>query len=281
MEAKSVRQLKDMIVENASPATVLAITSGKGGVGKTNIAANLSICLAAAGKKVALIDADWQLANLDLIMGVDPRYDISHFIKGQKTFEQITHLGPADMEIVFGACGAGKLADFGTFAQQRIIDQIKKLKTGRDVIVLDTAAGLEKSVLNLCLLADHTLVITTTEPTSITDAYTTIKAMAANNYKGRISLLVNMADSLAEGKKVYQQVFAVAQKFLGLQINCAAIMLKDARVCEAVKSRQPFVIAYPKAKVSSALVALASKLLRTGAAEEHSCFLKKVVNWFF
>ncbi len=275
-------QLRKMIQSHKTPAKILAITSGKGGVGKTNISANLAICLAATGKRVLLFDADMSLANLDIVMGIDSRYNLSHLINGSRSIEDIIHQGPEGLEVICGGSGIEDMANLTAFQRQRILSELNKLSRDTDAIVIDTAAGICKSVVNFCLLSDHVLVVTTPQPTAMTDAYAMIKVLVGNRYAGRISLIVNMADSPAQGRKIYQQVANVANRFLNTHIYNAGVLLKDDRLTEAVKQRKPVVLAYPKSKISSSLLALAAKLGNGSlAATNEDGFFKRVVDWFF
>jgi flagellar biosynthesis protein FlhG len=263
-------------------ATVFAVTSGKGGVGKTNIAANLAICLAASKKRVVLIDADLGLANLDVILNVNSKYNLAHVISGVRRIDEITQTGPAGIEVVCGASGIESLADLTHFQRQRLIEELGRLQDSADAIIIDTAAGMNKSVIAFCMAADHVLVVATPEPTAMTDAYAMIKVFAAHNYAGRISLIVNMALSIAEGKKVYQQIADVSQKFLKTTIYEAGILLKDEKLSAAVRIRRPVVLAYPKSFISSCIIALSARLAKCSAAQiNEEGFFKKVVNWFF
>jgi flagellar biosynthesis protein FlhG len=274
--------LQQMMVTSRRPAKVLAITSGKGGVGKTNIAANLAICLAASRKKILLIDADLSLGNLDVVMNVHSKYNISHMITGRKSIEEIIHIGPEGLEIIYGASGFEDLANIGEFQRQRLLKELSKLGSDSDTIVIDTAAGISKSVVGFCLAADHVLVVTTPEATAMTDAYAMIKVLVGNEFTGRISLIVNMADTLTEGKKTYQQIANVVKRFLNAHVYNAGVLLRDERLTSAVRLQKPVVLAYPKAQITSSLVALAAKLSRGSAANSgNDGFFKKVVDWFF
>ncbi len=280
---KQTEQLKKMMESRERPAKVLAVTSGKGGVGKTNISANLGICLAASGKKVLLLDADISLGNLDVVMNVNSRYNISHAINGTKSLEEVIQSGPAGLEIICGASGLEELADLSEFQRQRVLDDLSKLGADMDVILIDTAAGISRGVVGFCLAADDVLVVTTPEATAIMDAYAMIKVLVRNNYAGRISCVVNMADTVSEGKQTYQQIANVAKRFLNVHVYYAGVLVKDDRVRAAVKSRKPVVLSSPKAPITSSLVSLASKL---GDEEENSDvqgrgFFRKVVDLFF
>ena len=274
--------LQQIMESHKRPASVLAITSGKGGVGKTNITANLGICLAASGKKVLLVDADFSLGNLDIVMNVNNRYNISHLIYDGKSVEEIIHTGPEGIEMICGASGLEELADLNEFQRRRLLKELSKLQNDNDVIIIDTAAGISKSVVGFCLSANNVLVVTTPEATAMTDAYAMIKVLVGNRFTGHISLIVNMAQSIAEGKKTYQKIANVAGRFLNAHVYNAGILLKDERLSCSVRLRKPVVLAHPKSQITSSLAALAAKLSNSESSElGDEGFFKKVVNWFF
>ena len=274
--------LQQMMESHKLPASVLAITSGKGGVGKTNIAANLGICLAASGKKVVLVDADLSLGNLDIIMNVNNKYNISHMIQGGKSIEEILHTGPEGVEMLCGASGLEELSDINEFQRRRLLKELSKLQDENDVIIIDTAAGISRSVIGFCLFADHVLVVTTPEATAMTDAYAMIKVLSGNNFTGQISLIVNMASSMAEGKKTYQRIANVTGRFLNAHVYNAGVLLKDERLNWVVRHRKPVVLAHPKSQITLSLAALAAKLSNSKSSGlDEDGFFKKVVNWFF
>lgn len=274
--------LQQIMESHKRPASVLAITSGKGGVGKTNITANLGICMAASGKKVLLVDADFSLGNLDIVMNVNNRYNISHLIYDGKSVEEIIHSGPEGLDLICGASGLEELADINEFQRRRLLKELSKLQNDNDVILIDTAAGISRSVVGFCLSANNVLVVTTPEATAMTDAYAMIKVLVGNRFAGHISLIVNMAQSIAEGKKTYQKIANVTGRFLNTHVYNAGILLKDERVSCSVRLRKPVVLAHPKSQITSSLAALAAKLSNSessGLGDEG--FFKKVVNWFF
>jgi flagellar biosynthesis protein FlhG len=274
--------LQQMMENCQRQAKVLAITSGKGGVGKTNIAANLAVCLSASRKKVLLVDADLSLGNLDVIMDLNSKYNISHMIAGRKSIEQIIHIGPEGLEIICGGSGLEDLANINEFQRRRLLNELDRLGSDTDMIVIDTAAGISRSVIGFCLAADHVLVVTTPEAAAMTDAYAMIKVLVGNKFVGRISLIVNMAETIAEGKKTYQQMASVVRRFLNTHVYDAGILLKDEQLSCAVRLRKPVVLAHPKARITSSLVALAAKLSKAPAAQPNDeGFFKKVVDWFF
>lgn len=274
-------RLQQVMTNCANPPRVLAITSGKGGVGKTNIAANLAICLVNYYKKVLLVDADLSLGNLDVVMNLSSRYNISHMITGQKTIEEIIHTGPEGLDIICGASGLERLADISEFQRQRLLKELSMLNNDTEAIVIDTAAGISNAVVGFCLAADHVLVVTTPEATAMTDAYAMIKVLVGNKYAGRISLIVNMAETLKEGQKTYQRLTNVARQFLNAHVYNAGVLLRDQRLTLAVRLRKPVVLAYPGAQISLSLTALAAKLSNgLVPAPNEDGFFKKVVDWF-
>jgi flagellar biosynthesis protein FlhG len=265
-----------------SGAVILAITSGKGGVGKTNIAANLSVCMAAENQQVILMDADLGLGNLDVLMSIPSRFNLSHVVSGQRTLEEITQIGPNGVEVLCGGSGIEALANLGQFQRQRLLEEMQILQDRSDVILIDTGAGIHSTVISFCLAADHTLVVTTPEPTAITDAYAMIKVLAAKKYTGRISLLVNMAQSLTEGKKVYRQIADVASRFLNVGVYEAGVLCRDENLVQAVRRRELVVQAFPKTNISRAFRAISNRLTKSVKIRPRGeGFFRKVANWFF
>jgi len=263
-------------------ARVLAITSGKGGVGKTNIAANLSICLAAAGKKVILLDADLGLANLDVLLPVKNRMNLAHVIAGKRRLEEIIQPGPGGIKLICGASGITQMADLTERQRQRLAQEMTQLEYQADVIVVDTGAGISRNVLGFCQSADHSLVVTTGEPTSVTDAYAVIKALNQDLNRPKVSLLINMADNRDQAKKVYQRLANACQRFLKLAVYDAGYIPRDEYLRRAVYQREPVVLAYPRSPSSYSFVALAQKMVRARkAGTMQEGFFRKIINWFF
>jgi flagellar biosynthesis protein FlhG len=282
MNEKRPEYLHEMMSRQEKRGQVLAITSGKGGVGKTNIAANLAICLASSNRKVVLLDADLGLGNLDVVMNINSRYNLSHVVSGRKTLEEITQIGPAGVEIICGGSGIEELANLGQFQRTRLMEELQAIQNHTDVVVIDTGAGIHNSVICFCMAADHVLVVTTPEPPAMTDAYAMIKVLAGRRYSGRISLVVNMAASAAEGKKIYRQIADVARRFLDTPVFEAGVLCKDDHVPAAVRAREPVVLAHPRSKITASLVAMTARLVRgVAAGPSNESLFQKVVNWFF
>jgi flagellar biosynthesis protein FlhG len=281
MIVDQAEKLRLMVRNARKSARVLAITSGKGGVGKTNVAANLAICLMAAGKSVILIDADLGLANLDIVLNVRARHTLAQVVSGQRSISEVIQKGPGGIQLICGASGLAEMADLTEFQRQRVVQELSTLEHQADVIVIDTGAGISPGVLCFCEAADHTLVVTTPEPTSITDAYAMIKRLNRGHSGSKISLLVNMAQSRTEARKVYQRLNDAAKKFLSVVLYDAGYILRDEHICEAVNQCEPVVLSYPRCQASYCFLALAGKLSRgSGKTTAEDGFFRKVVNWF-
>jgi len=275
-------KLRLMVRNTKKTAHVLAVTSGKGGVGKTNVAANLAVCLTASGKNVILMDADLGLANIDVLFNVRARYTIAHLIDGRRRIDEIIQYGPAGVAMICGVSGITEMTELSSFQRRRIIQQLTDIEHQADFIIIDTAAGISANVLCFCEAARQTLVVTTPEPTSITDAYAMIKKLAQTRSGTRISLLVNMAESRAEAKNVYERLAQTAKKFLSTVVYDAGYILRDEHVTQAVKQAEPLVLAYPRCQASYCFLALTTKISRgSQASPGESGFFHKVVNWFF
>lgn len=265
-----------------SGATVLAITSGKGGVGKTNIAANLAICLAGLHQRVVLMDADLGLGNLDVVLNIQSRHHLAHVISGHRELEQIIHIGPLGVEVICGGSGIEMLANMNTFQRQRLLDGLDALHRRADFLIIDTGAGIQSNVVSFCLASDQTLVVTTPEPTAMTDAYAMIKVLAANGYAGRISIVVNMAHSVSEGRLIYRQIADVAGRFLNCPVYEGGLLCRDEAVPNAVRKRMPVVLGSPKSPFALSLNEIGMRLTRGKCQKcQRGGFFRKVVHWFF
>ncbi|MBL7107553.1 MAG: MinD/ParA family protein [Phycisphaerae bacterium] len=279
---KGIVDFKEAVANQAKAAKVIAVTSGKGGVGKTNISVNLATCLKACGKKVLLFDADLSLGNLDILLNTTSRYNISHLLSGKKNLDQVIHTTENGIDIICGCSGMAEMADLTQFQRHRLINDLNSIANNNDVIIVDTGAGICKDVMAFCMFSDELLLVTTPEATAMTDAYAMIKVLAKNGYGGSINLVVNMAADIAEGKKTYQQIAGVAMRFLDTAVYSAGILLRDNSLIESVRQRKPVVLAYPKSKISQGFISLAAKVTKdTVSSNSQNGFFKKVVDWFF
>ncbi|MGC9454762.1 MAG: MinD/ParA family protein [Phycisphaerae bacterium] len=276
-QASKLRQL----VHQAREASTIAVTSGKGGVGKSNIALNLSILLSAAGNRVALVDADLGLGNLDVLMDMGVRANVSHVIAGRRRLGEVIVDLPCGVQFVPGASGLARLAELSEFQRARLLDELASLESDNDIIVIDTGAGIGANVLHLASAADRTIVVTTPEPTAVTDAYAVVKILTQRSYGGQLSLLVNFASDRQQARQTSQRISTVARQFLGTRLLDAGYVLTDEKVAEAVRRREPFVLSHPRCPASRCLAALATKLCAGGAlVERKEGFFRRVANWF-
>ncbi len=274
-------RLRELARRRTTCAKTVAITSGKGGVGKSNVAVNLSIYLAAKGLRVVLVDMDLGLANADLLLDVQPRYNLSHVLTGLRTLPEISVEGPCGLTFIPGASGIESLANLSEFERRSLIAQIEKLKHSADIVVLDCGAGISKNVLSFASAADHVLVVTTPQPPAVTDAYATIKALHREGSGADIRVVVNMARSRSQADVTYKRLSKVAQRFLNYSVAYAGYMLHDTAVETAVQERCPFVVRYPESNASACIAALAGDMARTFLNKsQRGGLFKRVVGLF-
>jgi len=259
----------------------IAVASGKGGVGKSNVSLNLAILLAAAGNRVALVDGDMGLANLDLLVNADVRANLYHVISGSKALREIVVDLPCGVQFIPGASGLTKMANLTEFQRARLLEELASLEADNDIIIVDCGAGIGADVINLAAAADHVLTVTAPEPTSITDAYALIKVLTQRNFEGQISVLVNFAAGRHEARLAYERLSEVTRQFLSTRIYDAGHIPTDPHVPEAVCRREPVVLAYPKCEASRGLAALATRLSAGNLmVQARDGFFRRVARWF-
>lgn len=270
------------IARQTSRATVIAVTSGKGGVGKSNIAVNLAIKLASAGKRVVLMDADLGLANADVLCNVDLPSNLSHVIARKRELADVMVDGPGGFRLIGGASGLARMADLSDYDRQRLISALAELEARTDVILIDTGAGISPNVLSFTRCADQVLVVTTPEPTAITDAYAVIKVISRDAPDRPLSLLVNQVRRQGEGRLVYERIAKVARQFLSVHVMDAGFVPSDPEVLNAVRRRMPFLLASPRCPASLCISQLAMRLERGVAPslDGGGGFFNRMSRWF-
>jgi flagellar biosynthesis protein FlhG len=275
--------LRRWVMESSSGrrARIVAVTSGKGGVGKTNIAVNLAIRLTQMGRRVVLLDADLGTANADVLCNLMPSGTLAHVVAGRTTLADAMVEGPGGFRLIPGASGLAQMAALSEFERARIIQDVEQLQAEADVILIDTGAGVSPNVLSFAAAADELLVVTTPEPTAITDAYAVIKTVARQrgNSGVEVRLLVNMVRDTAEGKAVFDRIDSVCRRFLNLSTTYAGHVVSDARVVAAVRKRRPFVLESPNADASRCVAQLAHRMDRHAAEPRGGGLLQRMANW--
>ena len=223
-----------------SDVRVLSVTSGKGGVGKTNIAANLAYLLAKKRKKMLVLDADAGLANIDVILGINPRYNLSHVLSGEKTITEALVEGPGGIRILPSASGLPEMTDLSRGQKLTLIDELNTLNSEVDCMLIDTGAGISSNVMYFNMAAKEIIVVATPEPTSLTDAYALIKVLYQRHAKRRFRLIANMVKNAAEGKEIYSRLARASDHFLNLTIEYLGHIVLDEKVNGAVRQQKAF-----------------------------------------
>ncbi|HYF76259.1 MAG TPA: MinD/ParA family protein [Symbiobacteriaceae bacterium] len=239
----------------------IAVTSGKGGVGKTNISINVAHALMTAGKDVLLMDADLGLANADILLGTVPPYHLGHLLRGEREIRELIHRTPTGLKLIAGGSGVVELANLPDRQLQRFLTALGQLEGQADYLIVDTGAGLSNTVLEFVLAADQVLVVTTPEPTSLADGYATIKTLAQRLPSVDVKLVVNQAERLDEADAAAERIVTTARNFLGLTVEHLGTVPRDPAVWQAVRRQTPFLLGYPSAPASRAVTAMVQKLL--------------------
>lgn len=266
-QAERLRQLalaadaRRNVLKQKKIPRVITVTSGKGGVGKTNLVVNLAIALSRLGKRVAVLDADLGLANVDILMGILPMHNLQDVVKGVKTLAEIIVTGPEGMKLIPGGSGLADMANLSPEQRNRLLENLLALEDMADILLIDTGAGLSRSVLSFVSAADELIVITTPEPTAITDAYGIIKVVAKYKIHQEVRLVVNQVQNEREGAELAERFAEVSQKFLQVNIQYLGEICSDEQVVRAVKQQKPFLTLYPRTRAARGVQTIAEKLL--------------------
>ena len=266
---------KETSIPRVSSPMVFAITSGKGGVGKTNIVGNLAITYQKMNKKVLIFDADLGLANIDIIFGINPKYTIEDVIKGEKELSQIIIKGPEGVALIPASSGVQELSHLTEGHKINLLNEFDLLNNMYDILLIDTGAGISSNVLYFNLAAQERIVVVTPEPTSITDAYALIKVMFKQHGIKNFILLMNMVKNKSEALSVYKHLSRVIEKFMGsISLDYAGYIPYDKYIHESVSRREPVTCCYPQSVSSQSFQKLAEYLLDQSNGKHHDGSIK-------
>lgn len=242
------------------PVRVLAVASGKGGVGKTNVSINLGCCLAGLGRTVALMDADMGLANVDVLLGLQPKYNLSHVLSGERGLEEVIVEGPAGLRVVPGSSGIQRMAELSAAEQAGVIRAFGAIGEDIDVLIVDTAAGISNGVVTFARACQEIILVVCDEPTSLTDVYAFIKLMNRDYGIYRFQLLANMVRDDRQGRQLFDKLSMVTDRYLDVALNYLGAIPQDDHLRKAVQKQTPVSLLFPQSKSAEAFRDLARKV---------------------
>ncbi len=277
MAATSIRRMP----KQKTPVRVITVTSGKGGVGKTNVSVNLAMALSNAGKRVTIMDADLGLGNIDVLLGLHPQYTLNHVIEGEQQLDDVIVHGPGNMSIIPAASGVQNMAELSPSQHAGLIQAFSEMNHHLDVLLVDTAAGITDSVISFSRAAQDVLVVVNDEPASITDAYALIKVLNREHGLFRFRILCNRVKSAQQGRELYSTITRVTDRFLDVALDYIGFIPDDEFVVKAIRKQRPVVDAYPRSKASMAFRTLAGKVdkwpIPTSAGGHLEFFVERLV----
>lgn len=276
-QAAGLRTMKPV-----KPVQVIAVTSGKGGVGKTNVSVNLSVAMAMSGKSVMLLDGDLGLANVDVMLGLQPTYNLSHVIEGKCSLEDTVLTGPAGIKVVPASSGKRNMAELTPAENAGLVRAFSDLNFPLDALVIDTAAGIADSVITFCQAAQEVVVVVCGDPASITDAYALIKVLNRDHGVTRIQVLANMVNNAIEAREIYESLRRVSERFLDVTLNLMGAIPMDEWLRRAVRRQRSVVEVYPNAPSAEAFFTMARKVeswgMPKGARGNLEFFVERLIN---
>ena len=265
------------------PVRVIAITSGKGGVGKTNLSVNIGIALAQMGRRVALMDADMGLANVDIVLGIYPKFNLSHVLSGDKTLAEIMLEDPSGLKVIPGASGIQKMSELSTLEQSAVIRAFSEIDQDLDVLIVDTAAGISASVVNFARACQEIIVVVCDEPTSLTDAYAFIKLLSRDYKLSNFHILTNMVKTVQQGQTLFKKLTRVTDHYLDVNLRFLGVVPYDDFLRKAVQKQSPVVVAFPESKASAAVKEIAAKIdnwpLKTQSGNYIEFFIERMLQY--
>ncbi|MHC1682510.1 MAG: MinD/ParA family protein [Clostridiaceae bacterium] len=244
---------------NSDKPRIITVTSGKGGVGKSNFVVNLGIALQKLGKKVLIFDADIGMGNDDVLMGHVPKYNIYDIIINKKEIDDVLIEGPYGVKLLPGGTGINRIKELTSIQRNSFLEKLENL-SGYDFIIMDTGAGINRTVLGFISCCDQLIVITTPEPTSMMDAYSLLKAVSHFKIKDSVEIIVNRVIERSEADSTYNKFYNVVTKFLGLKISLLGSIVEDKRLVQSVRNQKPVIVGFPNSEVSKDINVIAEKI---------------------
>jgi flagellar biosynthesis protein FlhG len=268
VRAKENNTDKQTYSGKSNKTRIITIASGKGGVGKTNLSVNMALAYARMGKKVIVLDADLGLANVNVMLKMVPKWNLYHVIRKQKTMREILTETEYGISIVAGASGFSKIANLTDAERNVFIDELNTLSKA-DIIIIDTSAGVSSNVLDFIAAADDAVIITTPEPTAITDAYGIVKIIATEieNLDMGLKLVVNRVHNVTDAKKVADRMISITGQFLNVKLEYLGFVYDDAAVSQAVLRQRPFMVESPRSKAAQCVQHIVGRLEKTEIRE--------------
>ena len=280
-QADKLRQQVEKLKEKAPSARVIAVTSGKGGVGKTSISVNLALQFREQGKKVVILDADFGLANVEIMLGIRPRYNLADVIFNNRPIEDVITEGPMGIGFISGGSGVQDLVNLDKMRLQKLIAQLVKLDSIYDIVIIDTGAGIADSVIEFVLSSPEVLLVITPEPTSITDAYSLLKAVNRKKEFDRnskaVKVITNRVANLEDGQEIFNKISIVVSKFLNIQLEYLGYIPYDKRMGNAVLEQTPITIGMPNSTVSLHIKTISNALLQIPEEDTKKYGIAKVL----
>lgn len=259
-QAHVLRQMARFADGQQGGARVIAVSSGKGGVGKTSLSVNLGVALVSQGQRVALVDADVGLANVDIVLGLNSPYSLRHVLDERRSLTDVLLEGPGGMQVVVGGSGVQELNHMSRWQLEKFVRTLDTMDSMFDTVLIDTGAGLGPHVLAFVLSCPETIIVATPDPSAVADAYAMIKTIASHNKRIRLLVAVNMVRSLRQGEQTFQRLSQVAGRFLGVDLEYIGAVPVDEVVVRAAHRQTAFVLESPRSAAGRAIEQMARRL---------------------